>query len=563
MLPYTQWNRSLRVRTPLGPDVLLLEGFSGEEACSHLFEFQLQLVADNINTVDFDKILGKSVTVELDMVGTMLPIPGTRYFNGIVREFTIGHRNDKFTEFRATVVPKLWLSTLTVNSRIFQQKTVQQILEEVLTGIDVEYNLTADYFPRDYCVQYRETDFNFVSRLMEEEGIFYYFEHAQDSHKLKITDTISGLPDISTPNTVMFEEVVGEVLDKVRVKTWTKSQRVCSAKTTLWDHSFQLPGKHLEVENEIQEKVTSGTVDHTLCATEQPHEVYNYPGYYAKRFDGIDPGGAAQDASLANVFKDNQRVVRVRMEQMAAEALHITGNSNTAQFCPGYKFTLLRHPHADGSYYLTRVFHQAEMTSPYRSGNESAAMEYNNRFECQPEGIPHRPQMVTPRPRIRGMQTATVTGPEGSEIFVDIYGRVKVQFHWDRLGQLNADSSCWLRVAQVWAGPNWGAFFWPRIGHEVVVIFEDGDPDQPIIIGSVYNAKNMPAVDLPGESKVGGIKSCIFGGDPLKNFNALVFHDGSGAEYTQVHSERHEVQNSEVNKMQYTPQGHFYFHGSL
>jgi hypothetical protein len=227
----------------------------------------------------------------------------------------------------------------------------------------------------------------------------------------------------------------------------------------------------------------------------------------------------------------------------------IEGKSDCAQFTAGNKFTLERHFDADASYLLTRVEHEAT-DEGYRSDHYSAdQFTYENSFTCIPETLRYRPQRVTRVPVIEGAQTATVVGPPGEEIWVDKYGRVKVQFHWDRKGKMNADSSCWLRVAQVWAGNGWGSFFWPRIGHEVVVVFEEGDPDQPLIIGSVYNADNMPWYTLPINKQLGGIKSESVRGTAKKNYNAIVFNDEKGKEHISIHSEHNLSLNSEFDKM--------------
>jgi type VI secretion system secreted protein VgrG len=292
-------------------------------------------------------------------------------------------------------------------------------------------------------------------------------------------------------------------------------------------------------------------------------EIYDYPGAYAKRFDGVAPGGGDRSDDPGNIFQDNQRTARLRSEEQAAQAVAIDGQSNCANFSAGHKFALVNHFNGDGPYVLTRVEHAARLNVGYRAGDESETLNYENTFRCAPLELPLRPLRRTPRPTIAGVQTATVVGPEDAEIFIDKYGRVKVQFPWDRQGQHDGDSSCWLRVAQIWAGNRWGAIFWPRIGHEVVVAFLEGDPDRPLIVGSVYNAANMPPTDLPAEAKVGGIKSCIFGGDPALNFNALYFHDTPGAEYVQMHSESHEIAHSETNKFHYVPHGEFNFRGSM
>ena len=291
-----------------------------------------------------------------------------------------------------------------------------------------------------------------------------------------------------------------------------------------------------------------GEVTHKLSVGgNEQLEIYDYPGGYAQRFDGIDRNGGPQPQDLKNIFPESERTVKVRMEQKEASSLEIEGASNCGQFVAGHTFNLERHFDGNGQYLLSAVEHEAHLDGNYRS-NDALGFSYVNRFTCLPVALPYRPQQVTRKPVIAGIQTATIVGPSGEELFCDKYGRVKVQFHWDREGKKDANSSCWLRVAQVWAGKGWGAFFWPRIGHEVVVVFEEGDPDQPLIIGSVYNAQNMPPFELPKSNKIGGFKSASVRGMAHKNFNGIIFVDTKDHEHLVIHSERHMVFNAEYDK---------------
>jgi type VI secretion system secreted protein VgrG len=264
-------------------------------------------------------------------------------------------------------------------------------------------------------------------------------------------------------------------------------------------------------------------------------ELYDFPGEYAQRFDGIDPGGGDRAADLQKIFEDNKRTVGIRMQQEAAPALRSEATSNCHRLVAGYKFTLARHFNADGDYLLVSVQHTATMNA-YRSQQE--AFSYTNRFACIPLSLPFRPLRVTPRPSVRGSQSAVVVGPAGEEIFTDKYGRVKVQFHWDREGKKNADSSCWIRVATHWAGKSWGGIHLPRIGQEVIVDFLEGDPDNPIIVGSVYNADQMPPWALPANKTQSGIISRSTPGGATANFNELRFEDKKGSEYVYLHAEK-------------------------
>ena len=491
------------------------------------------------------------MTVEL-----RLPTGEKRYFNGLVKRLSQGRRDEIFVYFHAELVPKLWLLTKKVRSRIFQHLSVPDILHEVLRGVDVTYTLNGTYYPRDYCVQYCESDFDFASRLMEEEGIYYYFQHTHDSHQMVVTDLANWHPPVPGQSTVAYEEVSGG-WQEMRVTTWEKSQELRSGEYTLWDHCFELPGKHLEANAKIIDSVNVGKVTHKLkVGGNDELEIYEYPGGYAQRFDGVDTSGGARPTDLVHISEDRERTARVRMEREEAASLEIQGASDCGHFMAGHKFTLKRHFDADDEYFLTHIEHDAHLEGAY-STSPKPPFSYENHFTCIPAALAYRPPRVTRKPVIAGIQTAIVAGPRGEDIFCDKYGRVKVQFHWDREGKNNADSSCWLRVAQVWAGKRWGAFFWPRIGHEVVVAFEEGDPDQPMIVGSVYNAENMPPLALPRTNMLCGIKSASVRGNANENFNAITFVDVKGQEHLAIHSERHMVLNAEFDVSAQAGRHHF------
>src|SRR6266446_2424882 len=545
MPTYTQDNRPLSVKTPLGKDVLLLVGLTGHEAISQLFTFQLDLLAEDASKVKFDKLLGQKITVALK-----LPNEKERYFNGICKRISQGGRSEGevFTSYHLEIVPQFWLLTRRSQSRVFQHITIPDILKNVLDGLDVTFEIQGTFEPRDYCVQYRESDFNFASRLMEEEGIFYFFKHTAEGHKMVVANTPDSHPkfDDDSEKKIIYEEVFGGYRDENRILGWEKIQELRSGKYTLWDHCFELPHKHLEGQTDILESVQVGNIDHKLQVGDNGKlEIYDYPGAYAQRFDGVDKGGGDQAADLQKIFEDNKRTTKIRMEAETVPGLVIRGSSNCRHLVSGYQFTLDRHFDADGDYVLTELAHAARLTSTdYRSGGEGE-FAYENHFTCIPFNIhlPFRPPQLAVKPTVKGTQTAVVVGPPGEEIFTDKYGRVKVQFHWDRQGKYDADSSCWVRVAQPTAGKRWGSSFWPRIGHEVVVDFLEGDPDQPIIMGSVYNADQMPPYlgkgpdpKHPEDNKVSGIKSYSTKGG--EGFNEWRFDDTKGKEQIFIHGEK-------------------------
>jgi type VI secretion system secreted protein VgrG len=543
-MPYTQENRPLQLTTPLGKDVLLLESFKGVESISGLFQFELELLTEgpNLSKVEFDKILGQPVTLKL------IPRAGTsRFFSGIVARMSEGHQifskkgSVDFYRYRALMVPKLWLLTRTVRSRIFQQQTVKEILKKALTGLDLDDSqIQGKFDPREYCVQYRESDFNFASRLMEEEGLYYYFVHDEGSHKLVLANAARSHPDIPGEKKLKYRQTSTEIEDEESVFSWDKTQEIRSGKYTLWDHCFQLPIKnHLQSTQNILVAVRAGEETQKLkVGGNEGFEIYDFPGGYSHRYDGIKPGGEEDAGATKKINPDGDRTVRLRMEEEAAAGLLIEGKGNCSRFASGHKFTLSKHfGKADGEYMITRVEHRATIAGTY-TGESSGSLGYTNEFQCIPTSLQYRHPRVTPKPRVEGAQTALVVGAEGKEIEPDKYGRVKVQFLWDRDGQYNTSSSCWVRVATPWAGQKWGMIHIPRIGHEVIVDFLQGDPDQPVIIGSLFNSENEPPYKLPDNATQSGIKtrSSLKGTDT--NFNELRFEDKKGSEEVYFHAER-------------------------
>ncbi|PWT92721.1 MAG: type VI secretion system tip protein VgrG [Blastocatellia bacterium] len=543
MPKYTQKDRPLVVTTPLGADDLLLVGLTGYEAISHLFNFHLELMAEDAEKIHFDKLLGQPVSAEIK-----LPNRKERYFSGICSRVSQGGRSegDEFTFYRMEIVPSFWLLSRKTQSRIFQHVSVPQILDQVLSGLNVSFQIQGTFEPRDFCVQYRESDFAFASRLMEEEGIYYFFKHSKSGHQMIVANTPQSYGEFTddSESKIIYEEISGGHRDESRIFGWEKSQELRSGKLTLWDHCFELPHKHLEDTEEIVDSVQAGNVTHKFRVGNNSRlELYDFPGAYAQRFDGVNKSGGDQPPELQKIFQDNKRTARIRMQAQAVPGLAIQGRSNCRHLVAGYKFKLDRHFNADGSYLLTSIIHSARTTTTeFRSGSE-ATFEYENSFSCIPESLPYRPEQSIAKPTVKGTQTAVVVGPPGEEIFTDKYGRVKVQFHWDRQGKNDADSSCWVRVAQIWAGKRWGASFWPRIGQEVIVDFLEGDPDQPIIVGSVYNADQMPPYLGQGpdpnhknDNKLSGVKTNSTKGGV--GFNELRFDDTKSKEQVFIHAER-------------------------
>jgi type VI secretion system secreted protein VgrG len=514
---YKQDSRFIQVYTPLDPDVLLLAGFHGQEGVSRLFNFELRMHSEK-GDLTFNKIVGKSTTIKM-----LLPNKCVRYINGIVSSFTQGgswilkdgRHHQNLANYNATLVPWLWLLTRTGDCRIFQGKSVPEIISEVFKEhgcSNFKFLLEpGHYAKREYCVQYRETDFNFVSRLMEEEGIFYYFEHYENKHVMILADNYdhfkqsSLLPSISYSSNECQEED-GEIRD------WSVTQEVRPGKYTVTDFNFIWPELDLT-------RTYNG-------ADERKLEVYDYPGEFTEDKQGV-------------------RLARLRMEEEQSSMTVTNGASSCRGLAAGYWFNLYNHYQSDfnQTYVVLSVYHSAEQGANYRSTSESAAADfiYSNKFQCIRYKTQYRPPRVTPVPIVHGSQTAIVVGPDDEEIYVDQYGRVKVQFHWDRAGKYKVengkpDTFCWVRVSQNWAGKRWGAIFLPRVGQEVIVDFLEGDPDKPIITGRVYNGRSMPPYDLPEHKTISGIKSHSSEGGG--GFNEIRFQDLKGREQLFFHAER-------------------------
>jgi type VI secretion system secreted protein VgrG len=410
-------------------------------------------------------------------------------------------------------VPWLWFLTRTADCRIFQNMTVPDIIMKIFTDLefsDFKNLLQGNFEPREYCVQYRETDFNFVARLMEQYGIFYFFMHEKDKHTLVLANSPSAHQSCPGQAKARVEYSAGVMEEEDVITHWHIEQELRPGGYALTDYNFETPSTSLAVN-------VASTVN---VGGNGKYEIYDYPGEYLKKAQG-------------------ESLVKLRMEEEEVPHMVLSGASTCRAFTSGYRFDLLEHYRQDmnKSYVLTEVQHVASAGESYATEVDSGAGEsYSNHFTCIPHRVLYRPPRITPRPVVQGPQTAVVVGKVGEEIWTDKYGRVKVQFHWDREGKANENSSCWIRVSQNWAGKRWGAMFIPRIGQEVIVDFLEGDPDQPIITGRVYNAEEMPPYELPTEQTKSTIKTLSSKGGG--GFNEVRFEDKKGEEQLFIHAEK-------------------------
>ncbi|KJS45171.1 MAG: hypothetical protein VR70_00800 [Rhodospirillaceae bacterium BRH_c57] len=494
---WTQDNRSLTITTPLGKDKLLVDRFSGSEGISDPFHFTVDLYSAD-RAIDLAKLVGKKVTLTVN-----LDDGKARYINGVVSRFTLVRSDpkDDTAIYEAEIRPWFWLLNYRGSFRIFEKKSVKEIIDDVLKGSGFtsayKLSLTRTYEKREYCVQYRETDFNFVCRLMEEEGIFYWFEHTEDEHKMIIADDAGTHKNCPVLHKLRFRsvkrrDVEDDIINEIRFE-----HAVVPRSYGLDDYNFETP------DTSLAQTSTSSRKSKTTYALSDT-SMNDFPGRYGK-------------GSVGTQF------AKTRLEALELPERLITGEGMLRAIMPGYKVEVAEHVRDDvnGTWVVQDTYIRAESD------------DYSVRFTAFPAAVAFRPPMVTHKPVIHSAQTAIVTGPDGEEIHTDKYGRVLVSFHW-----AGADvDSCWIRVAQGWAGKGWGVLFIPRIGQEVVVSFLDGDPDRPLITGAVYNGENLPPY-LPDEKTKSTIKSRSTTGGGTGTFNEIRFEDKMGSEEMYVQAEK-------------------------
>jgi type VI secretion system secreted protein VgrG len=446
----------LYVNTPLDEGderKFFLHEIQGEEQISGLFHYRLRLKTSD-NNIDFSKMIGERVTSTIELHNG-----GKRYMNGFVSNFTQAENDEEFTTYYAEIRPWLWQLTLTSNNKIYQNQTVLEIINAVFSDLgftDFDDRTTGTYAKREYCVQYQETAFDFISRLMEEEGIFYFFEHTEGTHTLVLVDDNGSFNPCPELSVARFRQVSAEWEEEDMIDRCIFEQRMIPNEYAAEDFNFETPDTDLLT-------TVAGKEAGSL-------RIYEYPGGFTKTADG-------------------EAVAKKRLEAHELPQKTLIGEGFCRAFIAGFTFDLEDHDRKDMN--ATYVLLLLSITATQE--------RYTNTFQAFPVEAPFRPPLSTKKPTIFGTQTAVVVGKKGEEIWTDKYGRVKVQFHWDQEGKKDENSSCWVRVAQVWAGKGWGTLFIPRIGTEVVISFLNGDPDKPIVIGTVYNANQTVPYSLPGE----------------------------------------------------------------
>lgn len=489
MLDYSQDNRPIQIFTPLGSDVFTVTSYQGEEFVSGLFHYRIELRSIDPG-IDLRSLTGQNASLQIGMSGGTV-----RWVHGVIARTAQTGIDAGAALYSLELRPWLWLLTMNADCRIFQNLSTPDIVSQVFSDLGFSAfteRLEGSYQPREYCVQYCETSFDFVARLLEEEGIFYFFEHSQQAHTLVLADASTAWRATAGTGTAQVAASGMGWVGEDTITACAIEQAVTVGEVATTDYNFETPSTSL-----LAKTSSSNTA----------RSVYSYPGRYLKQRDG-------------------ETLTGIQLESHEAAESTLRGQGICRGFTAGAKFTLAGHARSDANvaYAILRLDVRGTQN------------EYDSSFEAVPVDVPYRPPVRTRRPRIAGAQTATVTGKAGEEIWTDSYGRIKVKFHWDRSPDEDENSSCWVRVAQGWAGKSWGSFFLPRIGQEVVVSFLDGDPDRPLVTGSVYNAEQVAPYSLPTDQTKSTIKSnSSMGG---KGSNEVRFEDKAGQEELYLHAQK-------------------------
>ncbi|MFI8746667.1 type VI secretion system Vgr family protein [Pseudomonas sp. NPDC077186] len=514
----TQSQRLVQVNGPLGANVLLLQSLEGSEELGRPFQYHLELTSEDAS-VKFDQLLGKPMGLALELYDG-----GERYFHGIVCACRQTVGTGQYAGYQVTLRPWLWLLSRTSDCRIFQNKTVPDIIKQVFRDLgfsDFEDSLSGSYREWEYCVQYRETSFDFVSRLMEQEGIYYYFRHEKARHVLVLADAYGAHSTVEGYASVPFFPPEQQMRERDHFYDWQLAREVQPGALALTDYDFQRPSASLEVRSSVSRSHSNAE-----------YPLFDYPGEYVQS-------------------KDGEHYARTRIEAIHTQFERVQLRGRARGLGSGHLFKLSGYDRADQNReYLVVGARYRIHQEPYETGFGDNMEQFTGELDCMDASQAFRPLPLTPLPIVRGPQTAMVVGPSGEEIWTDQYGRVKVHFYWDRHDQSDENSSCWMRVSQAWAGKNWGAIQLPRIGQEVIVSFLEGDPDRPIITGRVYNAEQTVPYDLPANATQSGVKSRSSKEGTPANFNEIRMEDKKGEEQLFIHAEKNqdiEVENDETH----------------
>lgn len=518
-LKRSQGTRLLTVKTGLDENELLPVRLLLREELGRPFAGEAEFVSEN-KSIKFDDVVGHPMVFRV-----ALGDGGERFIHGLVsrfvREGEIWEDEKLLSKYRATIVPWLWFLTRTTDCRIYQEQAIPDIIKDVFQRMgfpDFELRLSATYNPKEYQVQYRETAFNFVSRLMESEGISYYFRHENGKHTLVMADSPSAYEALECAEIEYDPTARDRTEDNERVRSWSVEQVVQPTKVVLEDFDFKAPTKELKKDYKIDRAHAQAML-----------EVFDYPGEYTETGDG-------------------ETYAKIRTEELQASFEVATGSCNARALAAGGKFCLAKHPNDEYNTEWLVVSAQHRFESDGFGSGGGGGDAYSCQFTAVRADVPFRPARTTPKPSIAGPQTAIVTTQSGDEITTDEFGRVKIKFHWDRHGKDDETSSCWVRVSQAYAGASWGSMMIPRKDQEVIVEFLEGDPDRPIITGRVYNGQATVPYKLPDNKNTSGFKSNSTKGGG--GFNEISMDDTKGKEKVTIHAQYDmstEVQHDQTN----------------
>ncbi|MGA3045466.1 MAG: type VI secretion system tip protein TssI/VgrG [Terracidiphilus sp.] len=515
-----QADRLMQFSSTLGKDVLLIESLEGSEGISRLFEYRVELLSTVDTAIDPKAIVGTKVAVAIALNDKQ----GFRWINGIVASFEQCAGDKDFNVYQARIVPSMWQLTLSSNCRIFQNKTVLDIAKSVIGeyGLSLSDHTEGAYKQLEYCTQYSESDFHFVSRILEESGIFYWFDHSNEDNKIMLGDSRSAYLDCPISATVPYlNSASGE---EGAYGAWVNE---------FTSTATMVSGKHSTAEYNYKDYVKEDVSDDNSGS---PYGKNAYNQYlYPAGAEGYADGSQDVSKGLETLF------LKTRAQSTDAVAEVLRGEGNLRSFCPGYTFTLTSNPRDawNRKYLLTAVTHQADQVPSYLAVDDKKRSGYTNQFTAVSSDLVFKPALTFVKPRIYGPQTAVVVGSGGEEIHIDSLGRVQVRFFWDKKNDRSSTVDCtWVRVTQSWAGNGWGSYFWPRVEDEVVIQFLNGDPDNPMITGSVYNGVNTPKYALPDNKTRSGLVTRSSTGGGAANANELRFEDLAGSEQIFLNAEK-------------------------
>ena len=522
MARFSQSTSPLKIYTPQGEDLLLPITLTGSESLGGTFSFTIGAVAPKGSRVSFREMVGKPASATVALPGGI-----ERAFHGIVSRFTRHDSDSVFDHYGIELRPRLHALSLVKRSRVFQNLSAIDIIRQLLASVGgAEFDLASRPPARVTCAQFRETDLEFFLRLCSEEGLIHYWRHTRDNHHLVITDSTARGPSTGA---VAYDNSVGGSLDACRVRSWSLSQSLVPVAVEVGGSHMQMFGQSLGASAPGPEAVVAGSVRLEPAGNPGPWEEDGHSP--ARYFDSVTVSGGDADEALGMVRPEQERRARLLATAAAADSVRAHAEGDCSQLTAGHAVELQGHPDQSGHWLTVTVSHRLSVEGSYWAG-EPASLIRRVSAELAPLDLPQAHWPPLPKPRVGGVCTATVVGP--GPMNIDKFGRVQVNFPWDRSA---GGESCWVRVAQSWAGKGWGACFWPRVGHEVVVAFEEGDPDRPVIVGSVYNGANTPPYPMPQSMYIAGWKSLTQDGDPSSNYHQILMSDEKGAEVVHIHAE--------------------------